>query len=156
VPGQPYGEYFASPRLRFPVADRDERLGAKEHVYGLLLADGLAFPLDRLFEAGVLNGAAPGGGVVIVARHGRIRAHWGDPSLGMAYEVGAEVRAYRSLGHTFVRGASLETLRDEGGRAWRAGEAALVSPDGERALRLPGILAYWFAWQAFHPDTELR
>ena len=21
--------------------------------------------------------------------------------------------------------------------------------------RLPGTSAYWFAWQAFHPDTEL-
>ena len=52
-------------------------------------------------------------------------------------------------------GADPDTLLDEAGRAWRATDAELVGPDGARGRRLPGSVAYWFAWQAFHPDSEL-
>jgi hypothetical protein len=63
------------------------------------------------------------------------------------------VRAYRRGAHAFAPGADVRTLREQGGAAWRIEEDALVGPDGARAPRLPGTLAYWFAWQAFHPDT---
>ena len=46
----------------------------------------------------------------------------------------------------------------------RIGDEAVVverTPEGPRARRegngeeLPGTVAYWFAWAAFHPGTEL-
>lgn len=64
-----------------------------------------------------------------------------------------EVRAYRRGPHTF-HPASLEgRLLDERGKSWCVSEAALVSPAGERLARLPGHLAFWFAWYAFYPQT---
>jgi hypothetical protein len=65
------------------------------------------------------------------------------------------VRAYRRGDAEFARGADGATLRDGDGGVWRIDEDALVGPRGERLARLPGTLVYWFAWQAFHPDTAL-
>ncbi len=35
------------------------------------------------------------------------------------------------------------------GALWRVEEAALVGPDGTRLERLPGHVAYWFAWDGY-------
>ena len=34
-------------------------------------------------------------------------------------------------------------------------EDALVGPHGMRRSRLPAHRAFWFGWQAAHPDTVL-
>ena len=47
------------------------------------------------------------------------------------------------------------TLLDEEGRPWQVAEGALRGPEGERAPRLEGHLAYWFGWYAFFPNTLL-
>jgi len=39
---------------------------------------------------------------------------------------------------------------------WRITEEALVSGGNKRLSRLPGHIAYWFAWQNFRPDAETR
>jgi len=71
------------------------------------------------------------------------------------YSLGPEVRAYDRGPRSFTAGADPGTLTDERGRAWRVTEIELVGPDGERAARLDGHLAYWFAWYAFFPTTEV-
>jgi hypothetical protein len=64
------------------------------------------------------------------------------------------VRAYRSDGRTFEAGPDAMTLRAHG-QEWRIEEAALVGPDGQRLDRLPGHIAYWFAWQTFIEGAPL-
>jgi len=66
------------------------------------------------------------------------------------------VRAYRRGERELSLGPEDATLRDADGGVWRLDEDALIGPQGERLSRLPGTLAYWFAWQAFHPDTALQ
>jgi len=56
----------------------------------------------------------------------------------------------------FRLGADEQTLIDANGGVWSAEEEALRGPNGARAPRAPGTLAYWFAWQAFHPETEIE
>ncbi len=46
-------------------------------------------------------------------------------------------------------------MLDSAGRAWQVTEEALLGPDGERAPRVNGHLAYWFGWYAFFPNTLL-
>ena len=46
-----------------------------------------------------------------------------------------------------ARGETL-TLR-AGAETWRITEEALLAPDGQRLSRLPGHIAYWFAWSGF-------
>ena len=59
------------------------------------------------------------------------------------------VRAYRSGGRQFTRaGDDLDQLKHED-QLWQVTEAALVGPDGSSLARLPGHLAYWFAWSGY-------
>ncbi len=155
LPGAAYAGYFASPQTMFPVWQRSRLLPAKERIYGLEL-DGLpkAYPLEALIRAGVVHDEIAGAELVLLAPRESIQVDGESVRSGPArYEAGAPVRAYRSAGHRFRPGPEAEALIDERGRSWRVTEAALLAPDGERAERLNGFLAYWFGWNAYHPKS---
>jgi hypothetical protein len=67
---------------------------------------------------------------------------------------GLGVRAYRSDGHHFYRSAVSQELVS-GGARWRLTEAALLGPHVESLPRLPGHVAYWFAWAGYFEDAQL-
>ena len=132
TPGRPYGDYFASPSLMFPALVEDERLEAKDYVFAVR-ADGLAkaWPLTA-FE----------GGRIVNDRIGDLRvALIGD----------AETRTVRA----FLRDDVVVKATDDpnmvlaGNRSMNVREEGLVSDDGLIFERLPGHIAYWFAWQGF-------
>jgi Protein of unknown function (DUF3179) len=154
----PYGRYHGSGETVFPVALSRTELGPKARVYALELGPGSrAWPLDALLAAGVVNDDVAGRPVALVATRGAIELEGlqRDGSVA-AFSPGAEVRAYDpGPARRLQPGPGPDELLDERGRTWRATDAALVGPDGERAPRLPGTVAYWFAWQAFHPETSL-
>ena len=156
-PGEPYGGYFASAQKLFPVHESRRELPSKERVFGLAL-DGttLAFSLEDLVDAKVLNAEVGRVAVVLVATEGRLDVE-GRSAVGgfVHYDAGGAVRAYRRNGQRFRLGPDDVTLVDQADRPWQLEEEALLGPDGARAPRLPGTLAYWFAWQSFHPRTEL-
>jgi hypothetical protein len=154
VPGAPYGRYFSSPQKMFPALERRRELPTKERVYGLWRAGAAkAWPLAALAEARVLNDRVGEAAVVLVAQEGRVRVEGRGQHGPLDYEAGGAVRAYERGEAEFSLGSDDRTLRDARGRVWELREEALVGPDGERAPRLVGTLAYWFAWQSFHPDT---
>jgi hypothetical protein len=157
APGRPYASYFASPQKMFPARERRTELPSKERVYGLRRNGAAkAWPLAELVRALVTNDALADEKVVLVAGEGRIQVGSGDAEHRFPrYDAGGAVRAYRRGAAEFARGADDRTLRDGVGGVWRIEEDALVGPAGERLARLPGTLAYWFAWQAFYPDTAL-
>jgi hypothetical protein len=158
APGQPYADYFSSDRLLFPVPGRSGPLADKDRVYGVREGDAaVAFPLEQLVERGVTNDAVGATPLVLVATRGAIRARIRDlREEGFDYDVGAEVRAYLRGAHQFRPGFLPDELLDEGGATWRVAEDALLGPDGERARRVPGLLAYWFVWHAFFPEAAFR
>jgi hypothetical protein len=126
-------------------------------VYGLWNAEAAkAWPLAALVEARVTNDALGAEPVVLVASEGRIAVEAPVPEAEFSrYEAGGAVRAYRRGARELAPGVGADALRDADGGVWRVEEDALHGPAGERLPRLPGTLAYWFAWQAFHPDTAL-
>jgi hypothetical protein len=138
TPGQPYGEYFASPDLMFPMLVPDQRLAPKDYVFALR-ADSheLAWSLADFSGGRVINAEVGDLPVVLI----------GDAAT-------RTVRAYESGGRDFAAGPQPTTLAADG-RAWQIQEDALVGPDGARLARLPGHIAYWFAWQGFIPDAPL-
>lgn len=156
--GNPYGGYYQSPLLLFPIRTLRPDFSHKERVFGLRI-DGFskAWPLSQLVGAGVLNDAIGKEGVVLVANEGRIEVE-GDSELAGAvrYDAGGAVRAY-ATGQIerpeFDRGPDERSLVDGDGGVWRITEVALIGPDGRTFPRLPGVLAYWFGWQSVHPDT---
>lgn len=157
-PGQPYGGYFASDDPLFPVSRRRDELPAKARVYGLVRGgEAVAFPLAALARAGVTAAAAGGDPLWLVATEGRIEVEGESELAGpVRYDAGGAVRAYRREDERLGPGPAPDTLLDADGGAWRVTEDALVGPAGQRRDRVPGTLAYWFAWQAFHPDTRLE
>jgi hypothetical protein len=128
-PGVAYREYFASPDLMFPASLRSEKLAQKDVVFGVRAPGGVkAWPLSEFAPGRVINDRVGLLDVVV----------FGDGAT-------RTVRAYERRGRRFTAGADGAELR-EAGRAWKVTEATLVAPTGETLPRLPGHLAYWFAW----------
>jgi hypothetical protein len=139
TPGQPYGKYFASPELMFPVWKRSRALPEKAWIFALLVGSSpKAYPLDLLARERVVDDTLGGTPVVLLA----------DPGS-------REVRAYERGAFRFAPGKDGRSPVDQDGRTFRVTEEALLGPAGESLPRLPGHLAYWFGWFSFYPRTEL-
>jgi len=140
TPGAPYGDYFASPELMFPARVADRSLKPKDYVFALRLGgDEKAWPLTAFAGGKVINDALGGRDVVLI----------GDAAT-------RTVRAYDAGGRDFAAaadGAADRVVAE--GRTWRVEEAALVGAEGARLPRLPGYVAYWFAWSGFKAGAPL-
>jgi len=137
-PGVAYGEYFASPELMFPALVKDKRLSQKDLIFGVRVPGGVkAWPLADFAEGAVINDRVGFVDVVLI----------GDLQ-------GRGARAYRADGHRFVHGSAADEL-NSGGVRWRVTENGLIGPKGESLPRLPGHVAYWFAWAGYFENAEL-
>jgi hypothetical protein len=154
--GAPYARYHAGTDAIFPVPITRKELPPKTLVYGLAedFAE-KAWPVDALLAARIANEAVGDTPVVLVATRGKIELEATDGERTVRFSPGAEVRAYARGTETFAAGATPDDLTDAQGTVWRATDTALVSADGKHHPRLPGTTAYWFAWQAFHPETGI-
>lgn len=137
-PGAAYGAYFGSPDLLYPALVRDKRLLQKDLIFGVRVPGGVkAWPLADLAGEAVINDRVGFADVVL----------FGDPQ-------GLGARAYRADGHSFTRGATAGELAS-GGARWLVTESALIGPNGESLPRLPGHVAYWFAWSGYFENAQL-
>lgn len=128
--GVVYRDYFASPDLMFPTITDETHLLQKDYVYGIRIAGGAkAWPLAAFADEPVINDQVGFSNVVLI----------GDP-------VTRTVRAYDRSDMSFS--GSQASLHGPGG-IWQVDEAALIGPDGQRLARLPGHIAYWFAWDGY-------
>ena len=139
-PGKPYAKYFASPDLMFPALVPDKRLKPKDHVF--VLRDGAnekAWAVADFAGGKVINDSLGTLDIVLI----------GDAAT-------RTVRAYRrdDLAFEAVAGDAA-VLATGAGEIWRVTEDALVSPSGVRLARLPGHVAYWFAWSGYKKDRPL-
>ena len=134
--GAAYSEYFASPDLMFPVAVDQSKLKQKSYVFALRSAPiEKAWPLEQFEGGAVINDTAGVLSLVLI----------GDAAT-------RTVRAYRSDGLTFAKGDSRDAVTHDG-EVWRITEDALVGPDGRSLARLPGHIAYWFAWDNYFGES---
>lgn len=128
--GVVYRDYFASPDLMFPTITDETHLFQKDYVYGIRVAGGAkAWPLAAFADEPVINDQVGFSNVVLI----------GDPTT-------RTVRAYNRGEFSFS--GNQASLHGPGG-IWQVDEAALVGPDGQRLARLPGHIAYWFAWDGY-------
>ena len=139
-PGKPYAKYFASPDLMFPALVPDKRLKPKDHVF--VLRDGAnekAWAVADFTDRKVINDTVGTLDVVLI----------GDAAT-------RTVRAYRRDGRAFdaVEGDAA-TLTSGDGEIWQITEDALTGPNEARLARLPGHIAYWFAWSGYKKDRPL-
>ena len=136
-PGAAYGEYFSSPELMFPVVTQDKRLSQKDYVFAMRAAGAeKAWPLAAFDGGKVINDTLGDMHIVLV----------GDAAS-------RTVRAYKTEGGGFsFDGPSTVKLRSATG-SWEINEDALVGPDGKKLARLPGHIAFWFAWSGYKPKA---
>ena len=130
--GAVYRDYFASPKLMFPALVDQTRLKQKDYVFGIRsFGAAKAWPVAAFGAGRVINDRVGQQEVVLV----------GDART-------RSVRAYASDGRRFEASVDRGRLSGPGG-LWRLEEEALVGPDGSRLPRVPGHIAYWFAWDGY-------
>ncbi len=131
-PNRAYGEYFKSSRLMFPANTDARQLGQKDVVFGLRVSGAAkSWPLDRFESKRLIHDTVGALQLVLI----------GDAES-------RTVRAYRGDGLVFSTTEDEAVLRADGA-TWRVTEAALIASDGRALTRLPGHLAYWFAWHNY-------
>ncbi|MDJ0943636.1 MAG: DUF3179 domain-containing protein [Kiloniellales bacterium] len=130
--GVVYHDYFASPNLMFPALVDQTRLKQKDYVFGIRsVGAAKAWPVTAFGEGRVINDRVGQQEVVLI----------GDART-------RSVRAYARDGRRFEASVDRGRLSGPGG-LWRLEEDALVGPDGTRLPRIPGHIAYWFAWDGY-------
>jgi hypothetical protein len=142
--GEGHIRYAADPDMLgiFGSKNPDQRLGGKEMVYGVRL---------------------PGGGALaVVESHledkGSVIASLGGSSLLITASTAGGVVAHR------LPQAAAAAVRQQDG-TWKLADGSRVEPStgnvvggprqGETLERLPVTRAYWFAWAAFYPRSEV-
>lgn len=135
---QHYQAYLRSNRMMFPVAGQDKRLKAKDWVYGLDMSGAeKAYPVNDLKDYPVLNDRVAATNVVLIR----------DDKF--------TIRAYYRGEYHFQATESRGMISDANGAQWEVREDQLFLTDDKKLERIPGQLAFWFAWYAFHPETAV-
>ncbi len=138
-PGAPYGSYFASRDLMFPARVESKALDAKAEVFALRISGSeKAWPLKAFRGGRVINDQV---GVLKLVVIGDARTR--------------TVRAYRSGGRRFEKAGEHPGKVRADGETWTVREDGLHGPDGTVLSRLPGHLAYFFAWNGYLGEAEL-
>lgn len=139
--------------------DVDSRLGATQRVVGLSV-DGVsrAYPFDAVAAAGAVNDTI--GSVPIVVLHKAGTASALDTrTIAEGRDVGSAAVFDRRLGdRTLTFSANDDgTFTDaETGTTWNLlGEGIAGELSGEQLTQVLAFDHFWFAWAAFHPETEL-
>jgi len=153
----PYGDYdgIDNTRLLFPQTTIDSRLPMKENVLGITHGEmSRAYPV---YSASRLAGAAPRGAINDVVNGLSVLVVFDGPSqLAIPFDrmrESGEVLTFQlveNAGFPFL-------LRDqETGSLWDLNGVAVSGLlEGEQLRKIPTFTAFWFAWAAFNPGTEL-
>ncbi len=138
----PYGDYYTSSEIYFPVEHRDDRLGPKELVMGLEHKNNYkAYKLDDIEKQQVINDSVEEKKVLLLSLH---------PFMSRAYDRTLE-------GKVLEFQLNDNTLIDkQTGSVWNFdGQAISGQLEGKQLTRIALDPSFWFSWTAFHPDTAL-
>lgn len=138
----PYGGYYSSPSIYFPVSNHDDRLGVKEIIVGLE-HNGIyrAYPLSQIENEHVINDDLEGKQILLASHY---------PFMARAFDrtVDGKVLEFEYKG-------GVMTDRQTGSVWDFDGVAVEGELTGKRLERLPFDQGFWFEWVAFHPQTGL-
>jgi hypothetical protein len=140
----PYGDYYTSSQVLFPVSHRDDRLAVKEVVIGLE-HDGAfkAYRLQDIEDNKVTSDDVNGQAVVIFSPQ--------------SFTARAFDRAVGNQVLYFSYDPATGKITDsQTGSEWNfEGNAINGEMEGKSLSRIPFDEGFWFSWAAFHPQTEL-
>lgn len=138
----PYGDYYTSPDILFPVSNKDTRLGLKEIVVGL--ENGKmkkAYKLSDIEKLKVINDQLNNKSVTLFSLH---------PLMTRVFDSSVDGQTL-----IFQYNITNDSFTDEQtGSQWNfEGKSFNGSLKGKQLLRLPFDEGYWFEWVTFHPKT---
>ena len=155
----PYTGYDSTPRPLLFQGEIDDRLPATERVVGVVLPGVVkAYPFTRVAAAGAINDEIDGTPLVILHKAGTASA-LDAGAISEGRDVGSVAVFDRRIDErtlTFVANADGIYTDTETGSTWNTvGEAVAGELAGKRLTQLLAFDHFWFAWAAFHPQTEL-
>ena len=146
--GVAYQNYFSTDRLMFTVPELATNTQSPQPIANKLEVLALRFggePAPPTAISTQLLAQQP-------VYHGE---YGGVPYVVVTNEAGAN-RVYETGGHRFKQlSADEQSLTDEAGGKWSISEKQLSGENGTTLQRLSTHRAFWFGWQAAHPDTKL-
>lgn len=140
----PYGDYYTSPQILFPVSHTDDRLGPKEVVIGLEHNEAFkAYRLQDIENKKVINDKVNGQAVALFSPQSFTARAFdrtiGNQVLDFNYDP-----------------ATGKITDNQTGSEWNfEGKAVKGDIGGKSLSRMPFDEGFWFSWAAFHPQTEL-
>ncbi len=140
----PYGDYYTSPDVLFPISNRDDRLGLKEIVVGL--ENGGVYKAYNIQD---------------VQNEKAINDQVNNKSVALFSLYPLMVRVFDPVVNgqvlTFQYNSSNNTFSDkQTGSQWNFdGKSTEGEIKGKQLLRLPFDEGFWFEWSTFHPRTDI-
>jgi hypothetical protein len=141
----PYGDYYTSKEVLFPIAKHDDRLGPKEIVIEFEnKGQYKAYRLQDIEKMKVINDQVNTKPIVLFSL---------NPFMTRMYNPILEGQTTLQFEHN----AKSNTFADkQTGSQWNFdGKAIDGQMKGKQLIRLPFDQGFWFEWIAFHPTTEL-
>lgn len=139
----PYGDYYTTPGVYFPVQEKSAALPEKALVVGLQIErDDKAYPNDEVKKAKLANDELAGKPLLVV---------WDEAiSSAKIFSRGLNGRVLEfelRNGKIFDKQTQSEWNSD--------GMAQAGSFKGSELQRIPGFFGFWFSWYSFHPRTQI-
>lgn len=140
----PYGDYYTSPDILFPISNKDDRLGLKEVVVGLENGGiNKAYSLQDVQKQKVINDQINSKSIALFSLYPSMVRIF-DPVLNGQ----TLIFIYDSRNNAFID--------KQTGSQWNFEGKSIEGPlKGNQLLRLPFDEGFWFEWAAFHPATEI-
>ncbi len=157
----PYSNYDSRPGRPFLFrGEIDARLGSPvDHVLAATV-DGIAkaYPFAILREQGVINDSIGERPVAAFFQSG-VASALGDSVIDNAADLGSAGLYLSTLDGvtlSFIQQADGSFTDEQTGSTWNAyGEAIAGSLQGRELEWVDAFPHFWFAWAAFHPETEV-
>jgi hypothetical protein len=140
----PYGDYYTSEDVLFPVSNNDDRLGLKEIVIGFEnKGQHKAYKLQEIENKKVINDQVNSKPIVLFSLHPFMVRAYDSVVDGQTLEF-----SYNTKDQNFVDKQTNSLWNFEG-------KAISGQMKGKQLTRLPFDEGFWFEWVTFHPKTEL-
>jgi len=158
----PYSNYDSRPGRPFLFrGEIDQRLGsAVDHVLAAIIGESAkAYPFDILQAERVINDRIGETPIVVFFQSG-VASALGDYVIDNARDIGTAGMYHATVDgevlHFSANSHDGSFTDDETGSTWNAfGEAIAGELAGSQLNWVHAFPHFWFAWAAFHPDTEV-
>lgn len=140
----PYGDYYTSPNIYFPISHHDARLGVKEIVIGIEHNRVYkAYRLSDIERMKVINDNINGKQIVLFSPY---------PFMVRVFDASLDNSRVK---FQYDKDGNKMIDKQTGSRWNMDGVAIDGDMKGRSLTRLPVEIGFWFTWSTFHPDTEL-